>query len=225
MTKPRKPRKPRAAAKAAPREAYGYVLILRALARAAIKLGTRRACALRVLNVLSQHLSQEGVCVVGQDTIAGFLGITRQAVNRHMKVLVGLGILNAIPPRRGAALEYRLVTNGLAERYGAKNVAARKARKRGEPPAPLPPPVPPPAPPADSTTAAWLQDDNWNPENIAAGDWVKHAKLGIGQVVEVDRPILRVQFRSGSQHLLPTFCALQERAEGVKPLGVAPPEA
>jgi DNA-binding MarR family transcriptional regulator len=71
-----------------PREVYGYLLTIRALARAAIKSDHVTPAMLRVLCVLAEYMDKDGKCRVGQDTIAARLGISRQAVNRHILSLV-----------------------------------------------------------------------------------------------------------------------------------------
>jgi biotin operon repressor len=93
-----------------PRGAYGYVLVLRALASAAITIGDQSPAALRVLCVLAEYVNQDGICSVSQDTIAARLNISRQAVNRQIKWLDDAGILAAGSPTPGKVLRYVIDT-------------------------------------------------------------------------------------------------------------------
>jgi len=71
---------------------YGWVLVLRGLQKAAIRLRDRPG-ALVVLNVVAGYMNEEGECRVSQDTIAAQLGMTRQAVNLHLKFLKQRAVL------------------------------------------------------------------------------------------------------------------------------------
>jgi len=110
---------------------YGFVLMHRALARAAIYLREEPA-ALRVLCVAVEYMNQEGGCRVGQDTIAARLGISRQAVNKHLATLEDWGIIESILPKGGVTKRYTLVLDEKLkhERYGQFNVDQRRKKKR-----------------------------------------------------------------------------------------------
>jgi DNA-binding transcriptional ArsR family regulator len=109
---------------------YGFLLLLRGLAAAAIQLD-RYPSALRVLCVAAEYMNADGVCRVGQDTIAARLGITRQAVGKHLAVLEDLGILDAYTAKDGILKTYSLSLEGLDEqRYRQGAVDARRKAKR-----------------------------------------------------------------------------------------------
>lgn len=110
---------------------YGYVLILRALARAAITCGeTNSLAALKVLCVLAEYCDQDGMCRVGQDTIAARLGISRQAVNRQLKLLEEWEYIVAHAPKTGATKRYGIDTDGLEDRrYAEYQVKQRRENK------------------------------------------------------------------------------------------------
>jgi DNA-binding transcriptional ArsR family regulator len=118
---------------------YGFVLVLRGVARAAINLGERPA-SLRVLCVLADYMNQDGSCRFGQGTVAARLGMSRQAVNKHLRILADADILTPIGPdgipspraatKGGRTLEYWLNMEGLAEeRAGEAAIKARRTEK------------------------------------------------------------------------------------------------
>lgn len=112
------------------RKPYGFLLVLRGLAAAAIQL-ERHPSALRVLCVAAEYMNAEGVCRVGQDTIAARLGISRQAVGKHLAVLEDFGIVEAYTAKDGILKTYSLSLDGLDEqRYRQSAVDARRKAKR-----------------------------------------------------------------------------------------------
>lgn len=117
---------------------YGFVLVLRGLARAAIKLDNNPA-ALRVLCVAAEYMNQDGLCRISQGTIAARLGISRQAVNRHLALLDELEILVGGAAKDGVTRRYILDTENLEnEREGQHRVDARNANKsKAEKPEPI----------------------------------------------------------------------------------------
>lgn len=122
-------------------EVYGYVLVLRGLARAAIQLHDKPA-SLRVLCVLADYMNGDGVCRVSQGTVAARLGISRQAVQKHLvilertKILFQDGSFQGVPfddHKPGRTLEYALNTEGLeTERAGQDDVDDYRSRRRAE---------------------------------------------------------------------------------------------
>ena len=189
---------------------YGWVLVLRGLARAAIKLSDRPA-ALRVLCVAAQYMNQDGDCRLGQDTIAAHLGITRQAANKHLAVLDHLDILISEVVKDGILKTYRLDTCGLAYgREGQQRVddrrAAKRAAKVGEPVALTPPPPPrlglvaSAPPPKIAEPAA---------ERPVVGSMVFHQKFGRGTVLEINENKLTIAFATvGEKKVVDMFVEL-----------------
>lgn len=122
-----------------PQQPYGYVLVLRGLAKAAIELADRPA-SLRVLCVLADYFSPDGMCRFGQATVAARLGMTRQAVNKHLRILNEAGILIKSVPlhldttdatRAGKTLVYALNLRGMQDaRAGQEEIDARRIEKR-----------------------------------------------------------------------------------------------
>jgi DNA-binding transcriptional ArsR family regulator len=122
-----------------PQQPYGYVLVLRGLAKAAIELAGRPA-SLRVLCVLADYMNQDGICRFGQGTVAARLGMTRQAVNKHLRVLDEAGILTKTitgdagtsdATKAGRTLLYMLNIAGMKEaRAGQDEVDIRRFEKR-----------------------------------------------------------------------------------------------
>lgn len=111
-------------------EVYGYVLVLRNLAAGACVLG-RHPAALRVLCVLAEYVDADGKCRVGHDTIAARLEISRQAVAKHITVLISHELLTATA-KPGAPMRYQL---GLLDvlkdrRFGSGEVDMRREAKR-----------------------------------------------------------------------------------------------
>jgi hypothetical protein len=126
----RKPKKSDDNDDEAPDGVYGWVLILRGLARAAIMLGDHPA-ALRVLCVAMEYANQDGLAKISQDTIAARLNMSRQAVNKHLAKLDELKILLAHQPKDGVLKRYVLETGGLEEeRWRWERVIKRRAEKR-----------------------------------------------------------------------------------------------
>jgi biotin operon repressor len=123
---------------------YGYVLLLRLLAAAAIELWHRPG-ALRVLILLAEYSDQSGRCHVSQETIAARLCIRRQTVAEHIQWLAhgcGYDFLR-IDAQPGRASRYRFVTEYYREprdedgdddvgagRANIDFVAARRAENR-----------------------------------------------------------------------------------------------
>jgi len=122
-----------------PQQPYGYVLVLRGLAKAAIELADRPA-SLRVLCVLADYFSPDGVCRFGQGTVAARLGMTRQGVNKHLRILDAAGILTKSlagnadttdATKAGRTLVYMLNIAGMAEaRAGQDEIDIRRLEKR-----------------------------------------------------------------------------------------------
>jgi hypothetical protein len=133
--------KPRAAGEPAPR--YGYLLVLRALAEAAARLGDRPA-ALRVLTVLASYMDgradRDPSCRVSRSTIADVLGIRRPTVQEHLSVLKDTGILD-FEPTDGATTTFTFAAAFLEPLRTQKpradaieaGRAERRAKRRAEP--------------------------------------------------------------------------------------------
>ncbi|WP_354552143.1 helix-turn-helix domain-containing protein [Kaistia defluvii] len=120
---------------------YGYLLVLRGLAKAAIELPDHPA-ALRVLCVLADYMGPDGMCRFGQGTVAARLGMSRPAVNKHLRLLHEAGILTKSivgdplttdTTKAGRTLLYMLDLTGLAEaRAGQEEIDDRRLQKRVE---------------------------------------------------------------------------------------------
>jgi hypothetical protein len=160
---------------------YGFVLVLRGLASAAIRLYDRPA-ALRVLCVAAEYMNQDGICKISQDTIAARLGISRQAVNSHLAVLDQMEILCGQASTDGVLKRYVLDTEGLEdERFGQERVDERRAAKRAARKGKFDPNVV--APKSRPEAAKPKQDDpEPAPKLIMAGDKVMHPEFGVGTV-------------------------------------------
>lgn len=185
-SKPEKPSKP-----------YGFVLVLRGLASAAIRLYDRPA-ALRVLCVAAEYMNQDGVCKISQDTIAARLDMTRQGVNKHLAWLDKMEILCGAASRDGILKSYYLDMDGLEDgRFGQDRVDARRKAKReakkgafnpdrihAVQPAPHEKAGQPIEPEREVTGARAPVDEPPIRTEIRAGDLVSHPKLGVGKVDE-----------------------------------------
>ena len=114
-------------------EVYGYILTIRALARAAIDSDRVTPAMLRVLCVMAEYMDKNGQCRIGQETIAARLNISRQAVNRHIASLSDMGIIERFPTP-GKPDHYILDRDGLEDpktgRHGIERVHERRAAKR-----------------------------------------------------------------------------------------------
>jgi hypothetical protein len=158
---------------------YGFVLVLRGLASAAIRLYDRPA-ALRVLCVAAEYMNQDGVCKISQDTIAARLGISRQAVNSHLAVLDRMEILCGQASKDGVLKRYVLDTEGLEDqRFGQKRVDERRAAKRAAKKDKFDPNVVAPKPKQDDPEPAPKQT---RAALIMGGDKVMHPEFGVGTV-------------------------------------------
>ena len=194
-----------------PDKPYGWVLILRGLARAAIMLKDHPS-ALRVLCVAAEYMRQNGVSRVGQDTIAAQLDMTRQGVNKHLAQLDRMNILCNADDRDGILKSYHLDMEGLDdERFGQKRVDARRAAKRAakkgkfdpaniepkekgaEPTAPI---QEPPEPKSFKNAEAVSIVNRWMVGAIA-----KHQTFGRGVIETVDGTTLTVNFASGQKRV------------------------
>jgi hypothetical protein len=165
---------------------YGFVLVLRGVAAAAIQLGDRPA-ALRVLCVAAEYMNQDGHCKVSQDTIAARLGISRQAVNNHLATLDRMEILVGTATKDGILKRYALNTVGLQdERFGQEYVDERRAAKRA-----AKKDSPNVVAPKSRREAAKPKQDDHEPARkqtraaqIKARDKVMHPEFGVGTVSE-----------------------------------------
>ncbi len=114
-------------------EVYGYILTIRALARAAIDSHRVTPAMLRVLCVMAEYMDRDGECRVGQDTIAARLNVSRQAVNGHIRSLSNVNLIDQFPTP-GKTGHYILNTFGLEDprtgRHGFERVVERRAAKR-----------------------------------------------------------------------------------------------
>jgi hypothetical protein len=169
---------------------YGWVLVLRGLAAAAIQLDERPS-ALRVLCVAAEYMNQDGVCKISQDTIAARLGISRQAVNSHLAVLDGMEILCGQASKDGVLKRYVLDTEGLEdERFGQQYVDERRAAKRAAKKGKFDPKVVAPKSRPEAAKPTPKQGDPKPPRKQTRGvqmkarDKVMHPKLGVGTVNE-----------------------------------------
>lgn len=171
-----------------PGEVYGFVLLLRGIAWAAIQLGDHPA-ALRVLCVAAEYMNADGVCSVGQDTIAARLEISRQAVNRHLAKLEELEIIASYLPKDGVIKRYALDLEGLSRCRSNQDMVderrvekrQRKAKKEAKaaqqttsPEAP-PPRATPPSEPIEKSDAG-----------LSVGDEVHHQTLGWGRIEAIE---------------------------------------
>jgi hypothetical protein len=183
---------------------YGFVLVLRGLASAAIRLYDRPA-ALRVLCVAAEYMNQDGICKISQDTIAARLGISRQAVNSHLAVLDRMEILCGQASKDGVLKRYVLDTEGLEdERFEQERVDERRAAKRAAKKGKFDPNV---VAPKSGPDAAKPKQDGPKPApkqtpaaRIRGGDKVMHPEFGVGTVDEyyVGGGEALVHFRSGA---------------------------
>ena len=177
-----------------PKKPFGFVLVLRGLASAAIRLDDRPG-VLRVLCVVAEYMNQDGKCKISQDTVAARLGISRQAVNAHLGVLNGMGILLGNTSKDGVLKSYSLDTEGLEdERFGQvwveeRRAAKREAKKRKSDPDHVEPKIDP---------RMWKRA-----VRITQGDTVRHSKYGVGRV-DIGYhggPYADVQFRHGEHYV------------------------
>lgn len=114
-------------------EVYGFLLNIRALAAFAV-LCPANARSLRVLCVLVEYMNQEGRCRVSRFTLADRLGISRQAVQKHLTILKEWGAID-FKSDSGKLTYFVLDTEGLEfEREGQEDLeearAARRAQRR-----------------------------------------------------------------------------------------------
>jgi hypothetical protein len=79
-------------------------------------------------------VNQNGECRLGQDTIAARLGVTRQAVNKHLAQLEGWGYLTSLTPKNGVTKRYIIATEEFetrrADEYRVKVRREKKAAER-----------------------------------------------------------------------------------------------
>lgn len=113
-------------------QVYGYVLVLRVLAAGACCLG-RYPAALRVLCIIAEYSDKDGKCHVGLDTIGARLEISRQAVAKHVKVLVANELLT-FKARPGATHKFQLgfMDMDWSGRFNEGAVFARRDSNRVE---------------------------------------------------------------------------------------------
>lgn len=202
-----------------PSKPYGFVLVLRGLASAAIRLYDRPA-ALRVLCVAAEYMNQDGICKISQDTIAARLDITRQAVNKHLAELDRMEILCSDASRDGILKSYYLDMEGLEdERFGQDRVDARRAAKREAKrgqfdPASLEPKqkadeadeAPEAVQTSDSSAAS---DSNW-----MIGSDAEHRAFGRGVITEVDGNKITVDFACGRRKVVLDFITVHAKRKG-----------
>lgn len=123
MAKARQPRVPNGSGKP-----YGYVLILRVLARAAIVLpALGYSSALRVLCVMAEYADQKGACHPSMQTIGNRLGISRQAVGKHVAILCHYSFLER-EENEGRVHRYQFQFRDAEDkRYGQERVGKSRA--------------------------------------------------------------------------------------------------
>jgi DNA-binding transcriptional ArsR family regulator len=108
---------------------YGFVLTLRALAAFACY-HPEYPASLRVLVVLAEYMNMEGVCRVSRFTLADRLGISRQAVQRHLALLKECAFLE-YESDSGRITTFRLAADEFrSERAGADVVEDRRESRR-----------------------------------------------------------------------------------------------
>jgi hypothetical protein len=208
---------------------YGWILILRGLARAAIILKDLGG-TLRVLCIATEYMNQDGVCRISQSTIAARLDIKRQSVNRHLQILVNMDILIADKMSDGVTLKYYLNMDGLEdEREGQDRVdayrAAKRAAKKGElDPAVVKPKVKaepqPSAPQSTAPTEAPAKevaaDHAW-----MVGCEAEHVSFGRGIITDADGKTITVNFRCGPKKVRLDFITVHaiapKRGEAYEP--------
>jgi len=186
---------------------YGFVLVLRGIARAAIMLQNHPA-ALRVVCIAAEYMNQDGVCRIGQGTIAARLEISRQAVNKHLQLLDRMEILIADAKKDGVTLRYYLNTDGLEdEREGQDRVDERRAAKRRQHPnEPPPKPAEQPAP-----IVKVSQDYSWQ-----IGCRARHQKFGLGTISAADGNKLNIEFDDGqTRKVVADFVTIKAKGAGI----------
>jgi hypothetical protein len=172
-----------------PKKPYGFVLVLRALASAAIRLHDRPA-ALRVLCVVAEYMGQDGKCKISQDTVAARLGTSRQAVNAHLAVLDKMEILVGEASKDGVLKSYSIDMEGLEdERFKQKQVDQRRAAKREAKK----------RKPNSEQVKPKTEPRVWTRAEPKDGDTVRHPKYGVGRVDDLlCGPDIFVRFRHGT---------------------------
>ena len=145
------------------RQPYGYVLVLRALASAAIDL--KSSAALRVFCVLAEYSDMKGKCSVSHGTIAERLGISRQAVQRSIDALWEDGFVQA-ERRPGRAFRYEINIEHVREDRQSEPTAGTwrwAERQKRNPPSPLGPGNP---------NCLWSHEWGWVEVTAVDGDSV-----------------------------------------------------
>lgn len=186
-------------------EIYGFLLILRGLARAAIQLKNHPS-ALRVLCVAADYMNKDGTCRVGQDALAARLEMTRQAVNKHLALLDTEDILLSTSPlekggKHGVLKNYYLNTDGLEEidaRAGQDRVDERRKAKREAKRA-----AGAQGPPKPNAKAAPIEpeitaEDAAPTELFRVGQAVEGLGFGYGVVQSIDGDRYNVKFEGSS---------------------------
>ncbi|MDF2620222.1 MAG: Helix-turn-helix domain [Xanthobacteraceae bacterium] len=113
-----------------PGQVYGYVLVLRVLAAGACCLG-RYPAALRVLCIIAEYSDKDGKCHVGLDTIGARLGISRQAVAKHVKLLAERDLLT-FKARAGSTHKFQIGMMDIEGRFNEEAVYGRREGNRVE---------------------------------------------------------------------------------------------
>jgi hypothetical protein len=119
-----------------PEGVYGFLLTIRVLAAFAVRWPEHPA-SLRVLAVLAEYANQDGLCRVSRFTLADRLGMTRQGIQRHLKLLRNVGFID-YETGNGALSTFTLHTDDAEDlregREGQDAVDAgrkqRRARRR-----------------------------------------------------------------------------------------------
>ena len=160
---------------------YGFVVVLRGLQKAAIRLRDRPG-ALVVLNVVAGYMDQEGKCRVSQDTIAAQLDLTRQAVNLHLKFLKQREVLFSDASRDGVLKTYYLDQCGVTDvRFGQERIDERRKAKRAAKAGKFDPAVAPKA--TSAPPIAQLEQAPVRDSRLEVGKLVHHAEHGRGIVI------------------------------------------
>jgi hypothetical protein len=202
---------------------YGWVIVLRALQKAAICLRDRPASFV-VLGVVAGYMDQDGKCRVSQDTIAAQLGMTRQNVNLHLKLLEQREILFSEASRDGVLKTYTIDQTEVTDvRFGQERIDERRKAKRAakagkfDPAAVAPKATPAPQP--------IVQDCGPEPEpaKLEVGKPVHHDTMGRGIVYRIAGDKVDVRCQNEGALYMTQRSFLKVLNEPAQPLSVSPP--
>jgi hypothetical protein len=210
---------------------YGWVIVLRALQKAAIRLRDRPASFV-VLGVVAGYMDQDGHCRVSQDTIAAQLGMTRQAVNRHLKVLEEREILFSEASRDGVLKTYTIDQTEVADvRFGQERIDERRKAKRAAKAGKIPSAVAAKPKPAvkddggkqvDPELKEVIAELNPEPE-LEVGKPVHHDEMGRGIVYRINANRIDVKCENAGPLYATNRSFLKVLNEPAQPLSVSPP--